>query len=91
VIGMTLGGSKPKEIRDVLDISRGAIRSTLSLEQLREHGKAQLRSGRLLEYIIVEEQKLVWHIRLYLKDSYTDVKIAYRLTIRKTTIKKILS
>jgi hypothetical protein len=46
---MTLGGSKPKEIRDTLNISRGAIRSTLSLEQLREHGEAQLRSGQLLE------------------------------------------
>ena len=87
---MKLVGSKPKEIHDTLDISRGALRSTLSLDYLRDEGHSQLRSGRPKEYTEAEERKLIRHVRLYPKDTYVQVRTACDLSIKRTTIKKIL-
>ena len=87
---MKLVGSKPKEIRDTLDISREALRSTLSLDYLRDEGHPQLRSGRPKEYIEAEERKLIRYVRLYPKDTYIQVRIACDLSIKCTIIKKIL-
>src|ERR1700726_3201684 len=69
-IGMSLIGGKSQQIEVALDISRRALRSTLTMAQLREEGFAQRRSGRLLEYTPAEERKLIRHVRLYPKDTY---------------------
>ena len=87
---MKLAGLKPKEIHDILDISREALRSTLSLDHLWDEGHSQLRSGRPKEYTEAEERKLIRHVRLHPKDTYTQVRTACDLSIKRTTIKKIL-
>jgi hypothetical protein len=89
-LGMKLAGAKPIDIRTALNVSRGALRSTFSLDDLRNEGKSQLRSGRPKEYTIVEERKLIRHVRLNPKDTYAQVREACQLSIQKGTIKKIL-
>ena len=90
VVGMTISGAKPKFIQDHLNISRGAIRSTITFEELRNEGEPKLQSGRPVEYTEADERNLIRHVRLYPKDTYAQVKIACGLKIKRTTIKKIL-
>ena len=59
VIGLTIGGKKSSFIEELLDVSRGAIRSTLTLDHLRDDGNPQFRTGRPLEYIEADERNLV--------------------------------
>jgi hypothetical protein len=89
-IGMSLIGAKSTQVEVELDITRGALRSTLSFAQLRDEGFSQQRSGRPLEYTLADERNLVRHVRLHLKDTYAQVIVACSLRIKKTTIKKIL-
>jgi hypothetical protein len=42
IVGLSLKGAKPTEIQDLLKITCGALRSTLSLDQLRDEGVSQL-------------------------------------------------
>jgi len=85
-----LAGAKSKDIQVNLNISRGALRSTLSLDQLRNQGVSQSRIGAPKSYTEAEERKLIRHVRLHPKDTYTQVKEACALRCGKTTIKKIL-
>ncbi|KAF2175929.1 hypothetical protein K469DRAFT_679342 [Zopfia rhizophila CBS 207.26] len=89
-IGLKLAGAKSKDIQVDLNISRGALRSTLSLNQLRNQGVSQARIGAPKSYIEAEERKLIRHVRLHPKDTYAQVKKACTLRCGKTTIKKIL-
>jgi hypothetical protein len=89
-IGMSVMGGKLQQIEVALDISRAALRCTLTMAQLREEGFAQRRSGRPLKYTPAEERKPVRHVRLYPKDTYAQLIVACELGIKNTTIIKIL-
>ena len=91
VVGLSLKGAKPKEIQDLLKISCRAIRSTLSLDDIRNEGESQLRIGRPKSYTEAEERLLLRHVRLNPKDSYAQVKEACDLSLSRNTIKKILA
>ena len=54
-IGLKLAGAKSKDIQVDLNISRGALRSTLSLDQLRNQGVSQPQIGAPKLYIEAEE------------------------------------
>ena len=73
-----------------MQISRGAIRSTLTLDHLRVEGHVQTRTGRPIEYTHADERKLLRHVRLHPKDTYAEVIIACGLLIKRDTIKRIL-
>jgi transposase len=90
VIGMTEEGAKSSKIAATLNISRGAIRSTLSLDHLRDEGNPQPRCGPPLRYTPADERNLLRHVRLHPKDTYTQVIEACNLRIKKDTVKKIL-
>jgi hypothetical protein len=68
-VGMNLMGVKSTQIKAELDITRGALRSTLSFAQLRDEGESRRRSGWLLEYTLADKQNLVHYIQLHLKDT----------------------
>lgn len=65
VVGLTLKGAKSTEVQTTLNISH-----TLSLDQLRNKGESQLRTGRPKSYIEVEERLMVHYIQINLKDLY---------------------
>ncbi|KAF4624838.1 hypothetical protein G7Y89_g13333 [Cudoniella acicularis] len=83
-------GVSSKEIEIDLDISRGAVRLTLTLAHLRPTGKPQCRPGRPLEYTEADERNLLRHVRLHLKDTYEEVRVACGLKIKRDAIKRIL-
>jgi hypothetical protein len=72
-------------------VSRSAIESTLKRKYLYNEGNTQARSGRLREYTDAIEHKILRHILLHLKDIYTQLILACNLSIKKTTIKTILT
>jgi hypothetical protein len=83
-------GSKTKEIQIDLDITRGALRSTHTLEQLRPKGISQRKPGRPTTYYEADERNLLRHVRLHPKDTYKEVRVACGLSIKRDAIKKIL-
>ena len=91
ILGLTEGGMKSSNIQNLLNVSRGAIESTLKLEHLRNEGNTQLRSGRPKCYSEATERKILRHVRLHPKDTYVQVILACELTIKRGTIKSILS
>jgi transposase len=91
ILGLTEGGIKSSNIQNLLDVSRGAVESTLKREHLRNEGNTQARSGRPREYTDTTERKILRHVRLHPKDTYTQLILACELSIKKTTIKTILT
>ncbi|KIM92521.1 hypothetical protein OIDMADRAFT_139515 [Oidiodendron maius Zn] len=91
IIGLTAGGVKSRSIETFLNVSRGAVRSTQDFDYLRDDGHLQARSGRPKEYSEATVYKIIYYIRQYPKDSYADVIKACNLSIKRTTIKTILS
>ena len=87
---MRLSGRSNAQIQADLKISRGALRSTLTKDQLRDEGKNQLRCGTPLKYTEADERNLIRHVRLNPKDTYAQVIEACALNIKKDTVKKIL-
>ena len=80
IVGLSLKGAKPTEIQDLLKITRGALRSTLSLDHLRDEGVSQSRTGRPKVYTEAEERLIICHVRKNPKDSYAQVKKACDLS-----------
>jgi hypothetical protein len=91
IVGLSLKGAKSTEIQDLLKITRGALRSTLSLDQLRYEGVSQSRTGRPKAYTEGEERLVVRHAQINSKDSYAQVKKACNLSFSHRTIKRILA
>ena len=89
-IGLSIKGAKSTEIEDFLEISRRAVRSTLTLAHLRDDGEAQVRSGRPVKFTPADERNLLRHVRLHPKDTYTEVIVACGLKIKRDTVKRIL-
>ncbi|CAG8962255.1 hypothetical protein HYFRA_00005309 [Hymenoscyphus fraxineus] len=90
VVGMTYKGAKSTEIESVLDITRGAVRNTLSLELFRHDGETLPRIGRPKEYSESDVRHVLRHVRKYPKDTYVQVITACQLTFKTTTLKTIL-
>jgi hypothetical protein len=74
-IGMSRAGAKPIDIQIDLDISRGALRSTLSLQELRYQGETQTRSGPPVRYTEADERNLLRYVRKYPKDTYEQTRV----------------
>jgi hypothetical protein len=55
IVGLSLKGAKPTEIQDLLKITRSALRSTLSLDHLRDEGVSQLQTGQPKVYTEAEK------------------------------------
>jgi Transposase len=91
IIGLTHSGQKSTDIQGLLNVSRGAVRSTLKLDSLGLEGDTQLRSGRPKSYSEATERKILRHVRLHPKDTYTQVILACDLIIKRGTIRSILS
>jgi hypothetical protein len=91
IIGLIHSGQKSRDIQSLLNVSRRAVHSTLKLDSLGLEGDTQLRSGRPREYSEATEHKILQHIRLYPKDIYAQVILAYNLIIKRGTIRSILS
>ena len=91
IVGLTARGEKSRSIEDLLKVSRGAVRSTIQLDHVRHEGNPQVRSGRPKEYSEATIRKIIRHVRLQLKDSYAELIRACDLSIKRTTIKSILS
>jgi hypothetical protein len=89
-IGIRKASTKYKEIEINLDISTGALRSTLTKEQLRPEGIAQSRSGRPTTYSEVDERNLLQHVRLNPKHTYEEARVACNFPRKRDTIKCIL-
>jgi hypothetical protein len=87
---MRKAGAKYNEIEIDLDISTGALRSTLTKEQLRPESIAQPRSGRPIIYSKTNERNLLWHVRLNPKHTNKEVRVAYNFPGKRDTIKRIL-
>ena len=67
---MQMQGAKSAQIEVALDISREALRSTLTLADIRTEGETQARSGARKSYTDAEELLMVRHVRLHPKDTY---------------------
>jgi hypothetical protein len=91
VTRLTESGIKPGDIQNLLNVLRGAVRSTLNLDYLHNAGQSQPRSGRPKSYSEATEQLIVRHVRLNLKDTFTELIQALDLVIKCTTIKSILT
>ena len=87
---MKISGAQPKVIREALDISRGALRSTLSLYDSRLAGASLPRTGRPRSYTDADERLILRHVRLNPKDTYVQVLAATQIDIKRDTLKKIL-
>jgi hypothetical protein len=70
---MAHSGKTSTEIQIDLDISRGALHNTLSLADIRPKGNPQYHNGRPKYYTDTDERKLVRHVRLNPKETYTQV------------------
>jgi hypothetical protein len=90
-VGMTRAGVKPGAIMSALNLTRGALRSTLEFKDVRPHGKSLPKSGRPIETSEADERKLLRHVRLNPKDTYEQVREACGLSIHRDAIKRILS
>jgi transposase len=62
IIGLTYSGQKSTDIQGLLNVSRGAIYSTLKLDSLGLEGDTQLRSGRPKSYLEATEHKILQYI-----------------------------
>jgi hypothetical protein len=91
IIRLTHSGQKSTDIQSLLNVLHSTVRSTLKLDSLGLEGNTQLRSGRLKEYSEATERKILRHVRLYPKDTYTQVILTCNLTIKRGIIKSILS
>jgi len=91
IIGLSLKGAKSTEIQDCLKITCRALRSTLSLDCLHNKGVSQPWTSQPKVYTEAEEWKVIWHVWINLKNSYTQVKKACNLSFSYQIIKKILT
>jgi transposase len=91
ILGLSSRGQKCSDIQALLNVSRGAVRSTIKLDSLRNNGYPQARSGRPKGYSEATERQILRHVRLNPKDTYLQLISACDLTIKKTTIKSILT
>jgi hypothetical protein len=91
ILRMSSSGQKCTNIQALLNVSRGAIQSTIKFEALRNNSDTQARSGRPKGYSEATERRILRHIRLNPKDTYLQLISACDLTIKKTTIKSILT
>ena len=89
-IGMDFKGAKSSEIEVALDCSRGALRSTLKLAQLRNEGQSQTQAGAPKSYTEANKRNLLRHIRKNPKDSYAQVQKECGMKCSKSTIKRII-
>jgi len=88
--GMRLSGVKYTDIQTTLNITKGALCSTLALDDSRDDGASLPRSGRPLSYSEAEERLVIRHIRKNPKDDYRTVLEACGVGFRKSTLKRIL-
>jgi hypothetical protein len=91
IVGLTAKGEKSRAIEDLLDVSRGAVRSTLDFDHVPHEDNSQVRSSQPKEYLEATVRRIIRHVRLYPKDLYTELITACNLSIKRTTIKTILS
>ena len=90
ITGPYILGFSPAAIVLGLNQPLGTVWSTIARDEARCLGETKARPGRLLEYTIRDERKIVRHVRLFPKYTYTQVISELGLTIKTTTIKKIL-
>jgi hypothetical protein len=83
-------GGKNKAIQIDLDITREALRNTLDFEDVRPKSISVRKPDRPITYSKTNERNLLRHVRLNPKDTYEQVRVVYRLFIKRDTIKKIL-
>jgi hypothetical protein len=76
-------GGKNKAIQIDLDITRGALRSTLDFEDVCPKGISVRKPGRPIIYSEANKRNLLRHVRLNPKDTYEQIRVACRLFIKR--------
>jgi hypothetical protein len=84
-------GANPTAIAKCYKHPRSTIRSTLSLDSVRNEGISQARTGRPLTYSDREERKIIRQVRLYPKCTYKEVCAACAVQLCDSTLRSILA
>ena len=82
-------GISPSAIATKLELPNSTVRNTLKLDPLR-NGVSRPRSGRPREYTERHVRKLVRYVRIYPKDTYTEIRKAMGFDFCDRTIKRML-
>jgi hypothetical protein len=88
--GQANRGASHALIAKDLKVLKSTIQYTLQQDELRNNGQSLPRKPRGKSYTDSEERLLLRHVRLNPKDTYKQVIIAYNLSCKPTTVKKIL-
>jgi IS30 family transposase len=91
ILGISSSGQKCTNIQALLNVSRSTIQSTIKFEALRNNGDTQARSSRPKGYSEATKHRILRYVRLNPKDTYLQLISVCDLTIKKTTIKSILT
>jgi len=68
---MYIAGKTPFEIATCQNLSRGSIWSTIAKDKARIEGYSLPRKGRPKDYTDRDKRKLLRHVRLFPKHTYT--------------------
>jgi hypothetical protein len=82
-------GLSPREIELQEKQSRGAVRSTLRLQNINTDGTSQPRSGRPSLYDIRDQRMMLRHMRKYPKSTFKDRRKETGLEMSNSTIKRL--
>jgi hypothetical protein len=90
IAGAAKSGLRPSEIARELKCPDYTVRTTILLDVLYNEGATRPKKPRRKLYTEAEERKLLRYIRANLKDTYKQVKKAYRIAYSRSTLQKIL-
>lgn len=89
IIGATIGGMSPREIEDEMQLSRGAIRTTIAMDETRSEGVSCPRSGRPRIYTDRDDRMMLRHLRFYPKAKFEARRKDTGLKMSNTYIKNL--
>ena len=91
IIGLSIKGATPTEIALGCQLDRSTVRYTIQQDPLRFEGQSIAKAFRKRAYTEADERLLIRHVRLYPKQTYTQVKEACGLSCHKDTIRMLLA
>jgi hypothetical protein len=90
IVGRAAASQKALAIAKDLNLVLSTVKYTIRQDELRNDSYTLPKKPRQKTYTLYQERLLVCYIRLYLKDTYAKVIIAYNLDCKTFTIKTIL-
>jgi transposase len=89
IVGMAEKGGSVSEIQARFQVSRQAVRGSISKDPQRPEGESALRSGRPRIYTIRDERMMLRNLRLYPKSTFEERRRETGLEMSNTTIKRL--